>query len=68
MKLWVDLYLGTLVRKPPVNAGDKRHRFEPWVGKIPWRGGPGNQLQYYYLENPMNRGAWWAILHRVAKS
>ena len=28
----------------------------------------GNPLQYSYLENPMDRGAWQAIVHRVAKS
>ena len=27
-----------------------------------------NQLQYSYLENPMDRGSWWAIVHRVTKS
>ena len=26
-----------VVKNTPVNAGDKRHRFDPWVGKIPWR-------------------------------
>ena len=26
-----------VVKKPPANAGDKRCRFDPWVGKIPWR-------------------------------
>ena len=30
--------------------------------------GNGNPLQYSYLENPMDRGAWWATVHRVAKS
>ena len=30
--------------------------------------GHGNPLQYYCLENPMDRGAWWAIVHGVAKS
>ena len=30
-------------------------------------GGHGNPLQYSCLENPMNRGAWWATVHRVAK-
>ena len=30
--------------------------------------GHGNPLQYSCLENPMNRGAWWATVHRVAKS
>ena len=45
----------------------KRCRFYPWVGKIPWEGN-GNPLQYSCLEDPMNRGAWWAIVHRVTKS
>ena len=31
-------------------------------------GGNGNPLQYSCLENPMDRGAWWATVHRVAKS
>ena len=31
-------------------------------------GGYGNLLQYSCLENPMDRGAWWATIHRVAKS
>jgi len=31
-------------------------------------GGHGNPLQYSCLENPMDRGAWRAIVHRVAKS
>ena len=30
--------------------------------------GNGNPLQYYCLENPLDRGAWWATVHRVAKS
>ena len=43
------------------------------VGLIPgWErspgGGHGNPLQYSCMENPMNRGAWWATVHRVAKS
>ena len=43
-------------------------RFPSWVGKIPWRGGHGNPLQYSCLENPMDRGAWRATVHRVTKS
>ena len=31
-------------------------------------GGRGNPLQYSFLENPMDRGAWWAIVHGVTKS
>ena len=30
--------------------------------------GNGYALQYSYLENPMDRGAWWATVHRIAKS
>ena len=30
--------------------------------------GNGNPLQYSYLENPMDREAWWAIVHGVAKN
>ena len=29
--------------------------------------GKSNPLQYFCLENPMNRGAWWAVVHRVTK-
>ena len=32
------------------------------------RGGNGNPLQYSCLDNPMDRGAWWAAVHGVAKS
>ena len=57
-----------LVKNPPTNASrPKRQGFDPWVGKIPWRRA-GNPLQYSCLENPMDRGAWRATVHRVAKS
>ena len=43
------------------------------MGSIPGsgrsaRGGNGNSLQYSCLENPMDRGAWWDIVHRFAES
>ena len=41
--------------------------FNPWVGKTP-EGGHGNPLQYSYLENPMDRGAWWVTVHGVTES
>ena len=41
-------------------------QFNTWVGKIPGRGN-GNPLQYSCLENPMDRGAWWATVHRLAE-
>ena len=42
------------------------HRFKPWVGRSPGEGN-GNPLQYSCLENPTDRGAWWATIHGVAK-
>ena len=45
----------------------KRPEFKPWVGKIPGEG-HGYPLQYFCLENPMDRGAWWASVYRVSKS
>ena len=53
-----------MVKNLPTNAGD--------VGSIPGSGiclgvGNGNPLQYCCLENSMNRRAWWAIVHGVAK-
>ena len=45
----------------------KQGVFDPWVGKIPG-GGHGNPLYYSCLENPMDRGAWQATVHRVTKS
>ena len=52
------------VKNLPANAGDvKRHGFDPWVGKIPWR----RAWQPTCLENAMDRGAWWAIVHRTAE-
>ena len=54
-----------MVKRLVYNAGD--------LGSIPGSGrssgeGNGNPLQYSCLENPMNRGAWWATDHWVAKS
>ena len=39
----------------------------PWLGRSPGEGN-GYLLQYSFLENPMDRGAWWATVHGVAKS
>ena len=52
----------------PANSGNTKD-----MGSTPrlWRspeGGHGNPLQYSCLENPMDRGAWWVTVHRVAKS
>ena len=56
---------GAVVKNPPANVGD--------TGSIPGLGrssGEGNDylLQYFCLENSMDRGAWWATVHEVTKS
>ena len=45
----------------------RRHRFNPWVRKIPWRKN-GNPLQYSSLGYAMDRGAWQLMVHGAAKS
>ena len=55
-----------VVRDPPANAGDTGD-----MGSIPESGrlplvGKGNPLQYSSLENPMDRGDWWATVHGIA--
>ena len=56
---------GSEVKASACNSGD--------LGSIPGLGRSsgevnGNPLQYSCLENPMDGGAWWAIVHGVAKS
>ena len=46
------------------NAGDQG--LIPGLGRSPGEGN-GNPLQYSCLGNPMDRGAWWATVHGVAK-
>ena len=61
---WMDFPGGSVVKNPPANAGDTGlipgYRRSPEVGN-------GNPLQLSCLGNPMDRGAWLAILHRVTK-
>ena len=57
-----------MVKNLPANAEDVRDvDLIPGSGKSPG-GGHGNPLQYSCLENPMDRVAWWATVHMVAKS
>ena len=54
-----------VVKNLPVNAGDARDMGSlPGLGRFPG-GGNVNPLQYSCLENPMDRGAWRATVHRV---
>ena len=66
--IWRASQVVPVVKNPTANAGDIRD-----VGLIPGLerspgGEPGNPLQCSCLENPMDRGAWWATVHRVVKS
>ena len=57
-----------VVKNLPANAGDVRNaRLILGSGRSPGEGN-GIPLQYSCLENPMDRGAWWATVHSVAKS
>ena len=59
---------GSLVKNPPVNAGDSGHvGSTSGLRRSPGEG-HGNLLQYSCLENPTNRGAWCATVHGVDKS
>ena len=63
---WTRVVLA--VKSLPASVGDARE-----VSSIPGSGrspedGNGNPLQYSCLENLMDGGAWWATVHRVAKS
>ena len=57
-----------MVKNPPANAGAIRNAgLIPGSEKSPGEA-DGNPLQYSCLENPMERGAWWATVHGVTKS
>ena len=56
-----------MVKNPSANAGDVRDTgLIPGLARFPG-GRHGNSLQCPCLENPMDRGAWWAIVHGVTK-
>ena len=54
----------SVVKNPPANAGDQG--LIPGSGRSPGEAN-GNPLQYSYLGNPMDRGAWQVIVHGVSK-
>ena len=58
---------GSVVKKPPANAGDIRDVGSiPGLGRSPG-GGNGNLLQDSCLENPTDKGARWATVHGVTE-
>ena len=57
-----------VVKNLPTNAGDvKDAGLIPGLGRSPGEGN-GNPLQYYCLENPMDRVTWWPIVRVISKS
>ena len=57
-----------VVKNPPANTGGMRDMGSiPGSGRSP-EGGHDDPLRDSCLENPLDRGAWWATVHRVAKS
>ena len=65
--LWAS-QVAIVVKNLPADAGDIRDAgLIPMLERSPG-GGHGNPLQYFCLENPMDRGAWWAAVCRVAES
>ena len=64
----MDFSGGAVARNPPANEGEAEDSGSiPESGRSPGAGN-GTPLQYSCLENPMDRGAWWAAVHVVAKS
>ena len=56
------------IKNPLASTGDIRD-----MSSVPGSGRSlvgvhGNPLQYSFLENPMEKGAWWATIHSIAKS
>ena len=65
--LWEGFPGGASGKEPSANAGDVKDAGSfPGSGRFPGEG-HGNPLQYSCLENPVDRGAWWATVHGVAE-
>ena len=60
--------MALVVKNLLANTGDLRDvGLIPGLGRSPGEGN-GNPLQYSCLENPMDRGAWQAVVHRITES
>ena len=64
-KLYEASLVAQMVKNLPANAGDAG--LIPGLGRSSG-GGHGKPLQYSCLENPVDRGAWWATVHGVTQS
>ena len=65
LSVYIGFPCGLDSKESNCNAGDLG--LIPGLGRSPGEGN-GNPLQYSCLENSMDRGAWWATVHGVAKS
>ena len=61
------LPISSVIKNLPANTADRRCGFDAWVRRILWRRA-WNPLQCSCLNNPIDRGAWWATVHGVTKS
>ena len=73
ISLWLNLHLPLVIRVPWWLSGKESACSAGDLGSIPGLGrspggGHGNPVQYSCLENPMDRGAWWAIVHEVTQN
>ena len=74
--LWIYSFMHTrkkwtvalVLKNLPASVGDMRDGCSILWSERSSGEGHGNPLQYSCLENPMDRGAWWATVHKVAKS
>ena len=62
--IYIGFHGGSVVKNPPVNAGDVG--LIPELGKSPVEGN-SNPFQYSNLENPKERGVWWTVVHLITK-
>ena len=64
LRVFWSSQLALVVKNPRANGGDMREVQSLGQERSPG-GGHGNPLQHSCLENAMDRGAWWAMVHRV---
>ena len=66
--LGTGVCVSLVVKNPLANVRDIKDACSvPGLGRSPG-GEHGNPFQFSCLENPINRGTWWAIVHRVTES
>ena len=64
--MWPNFQASLVAQRVKMCLQHRRPGFDPWVGKITWRN--SNPFQSSCLENPVDRGAWWATVHWAAES